>query len=241
MTIASFQFTCIRIFTLYPSALLQLEALCVGSSSCLPPPIIWSHWYKCWMFKIPVVKLHKISHFRDQSPEFSNSVTFGVMLKLSVFVQMKGVIYGSVRRRRAFHYRLQTAWLCFESQRWPSSLLQRSTWMAATRLNLYLWFFLKKHPHVVHVELYLLWSVELSSWSFHLQNEGRIEEKTGRARVFVSISQYVFVFLPVDLLGLLKWRSNTSLLQQNLRQLMKVEGGEVVKVRATRPDWSSLC
>ncbi|XP_038840505.1 dedicator of cytokinesis protein 1-like, partial [Salvelinus namaycush] len=32
-----------------------------------------------------------------------------------------------------------------------------------------------------------------------------------------------------DLLGLLKWRSNTSLLQQNLRQLMKVEGGEVVK------------
>ncbi|XP_064176801.1 dedicator of cytokinesis protein 1 isoform X1 [Anguilla rostrata] len=33
----------------------------------------------------------------------------------------------------------------------------------------------------------------------------------------------------VDLLGLLKWRSNTSLLQQNLRQLMKVEGGEVVK------------
>ncbi|XP_015202316.1 dedicator of cytokinesis protein 1 isoform X1 [Lepisosteus oculatus] len=33
----------------------------------------------------------------------------------------------------------------------------------------------------------------------------------------------------VDLLGLLKWRSNTSLLQQNLRQLMKVDGGEVVK------------
>ncbi|XP_016371850.1 dedicator of cytokinesis protein 1-like [Sinocyclocheilus rhinocerous] len=33
----------------------------------------------------------------------------------------------------------------------------------------------------------------------------------------------------VDLLGLLKWRSNTSLLQQNLRHLMKVEGGEVVK------------
>ena len=34
----------------------------------------------------------------------------------------------------------------------------------------------------------------------------------------------------VDLLGLLKWRSNTNLLQQNLRQLMKVDGGEVVKV-----------
>ncbi|XP_066549905.1 dedicator of cytokinesis protein 1 isoform X2 [Amia ocellicauda] len=33
----------------------------------------------------------------------------------------------------------------------------------------------------------------------------------------------------VDLLGLLKWRSNTSLLQQNLQQLMKVDGGEVVK------------
>ncbi|KAI5175063.1 Dedicator Of Cytokinesis Protein 1 [Manis pentadactyla] len=33
----------------------------------------------------------------------------------------------------------------------------------------------------------------------------------------------------VDLLGLLKWRSHTSLLQQNLRQLMKVDGGEVVK------------
>lgn len=40
-----------------------------------------------------------------------------------------------------------------------------------------------------------------------------------------------YFFVPVDLLGLLKWRSNTSLLQQNLRQLMKVEGGEVVKVR----------
>ncbi|GCC22344.1 hypothetical protein chiPu_0000731 [Chiloscyllium punctatum] len=34
----------------------------------------------------------------------------------------------------------------------------------------------------------------------------------------------------VDLLGLLKWRSNTNLLQQNLRQLMKVDGEEVVKV-----------
>ncbi|XP_068256313.1 dedicator of cytokinesis protein 1 isoform X1 [Nyctibius grandis] len=33
----------------------------------------------------------------------------------------------------------------------------------------------------------------------------------------------------VDLLGLLKWRSNTNLLQQNLKQLMKVDGGEVVK------------
>ncbi|KAK1794229.1 hypothetical protein P4O66_011125, partial [Electrophorus voltai] len=33
----------------------------------------------------------------------------------------------------------------------------------------------------------------------------------------------------LDLLGLLKWRSNTSLLQQNLRHLMKVDGGEVVK------------
>ncbi|XP_068114977.1 dedicator of cytokinesis protein 1 [Hyperolius riggenbachi] len=33
----------------------------------------------------------------------------------------------------------------------------------------------------------------------------------------------------VDLLGLLKWRSNTNLLQQNLQQLMNVDGGEVVK------------
>ncbi|KAM9324829.1 dedicator of cytokinesis protein 1 [Gastrophryne carolinensis] len=33
----------------------------------------------------------------------------------------------------------------------------------------------------------------------------------------------------VDLLGLLKWRSNTNLLQKNLRQLMNVDGGEVVK------------
>ncbi|CAJ0966423.1 unnamed protein product [Ranitomeya imitator] len=33
----------------------------------------------------------------------------------------------------------------------------------------------------------------------------------------------------VDLLGLLKWRSNTNLLQQNLQQLMIVDGGEVVK------------
>ncbi|XP_038599409.1 dedicator of cytokinesis protein 1 isoform X1 [Tachyglossus aculeatus] len=33
----------------------------------------------------------------------------------------------------------------------------------------------------------------------------------------------------VGLLGLLKWRSNSQLLQQNLRQLMKVDGGEVVK------------
>lgn len=44
-------------------------------------------------------------------------------------------------------------------------------------------------------------------------------------------NDFVFVCLfSVDLLGLLKWRTNTSLLQQNLRQLMKVEGGEVVKV-----------
>lgn len=50
---------------------------------------------------------------------------------------------------------------------------------------------------------------------------------------FLSYQRFVFVFL-VDLLGLLKWRSNTSLLQQNLRQLMKVEGGEVVKVSGRR-------
>lgn len=45
------------------------------------------------------------------------------------------------------------------------------------------------------------------------------------------MSDVLYLFSPaVDLLGLLKWRSNTSLLQQNLRHLMKVEGGEVVKV-----------
>nr|XP_014351920.1 PREDICTED: dedicator of cytokinesis protein 2-like [Latimeria chalumnae] len=33
----------------------------------------------------------------------------------------------------------------------------------------------------------------------------------------------------VDLLGLLKWRANTSLLNENLGKLMKVDGGEVVK------------
>uniref|UniRef100_A0A8C4YD12 Dedicator of cytokinesis 1 n=1 Tax=Gopherus evgoodei TaxID=1825980 RepID=A0A8C4YD12_9SAUR len=34
----------------------------------------------------------------------------------------------------------------------------------------------------------------------------------------------------MDLLVFCKWRSNTNLLQQNLRQLMKVDGGEVVKI-----------
>ncbi|MEQ2279307.1 Dedicator of cytokinesis protein 1 [Ameca splendens] len=43
------------------------------------------------------------------------------------------------------------------------------------------------------------------------------------------VMDVVCLLIPVDLLGLLKWRSNTSLLQQNLRQLMKVDGGEVVK------------
>lgn len=47
----------------------------------------------------------------------------------------------------------------------------------------------------------------------------------------------ICLLIPVDLLGLLKWRSNTSLLQQNLCQLMKVDGGEVVKVR---PSCNSL-
>lgn len=48
------------------------------------------------------------------------------------------------------------------------------------------------------------------------------------------------LFISVDLLGLLKWRSNTSLLQQNLRQLMKVEGGEVVKVRGWKSSFTVL-
>lgn len=52
-----------------------------------------------------------------------------------------------------------------------------------------------------------------------------------------QLEQLILCFVlccAVDLLGLLKWRSNTSLLQQNLRQLMKVEGGEVVKVRGQK-------
>lgn len=50
------------------------------------------------------------------------------------------------------------------------------------------------------------------------------------------------VLFTVDLLGLLKWRSNTNLLQQNLRQLMKVDGGEVVKVMwAVEEAWSCVC
>ncbi|KAK3559339.1 hypothetical protein QTP86_012795 [Hemibagrus guttatus] len=53
--------------------------------------------------------------------------------------------------------------------------------------------------------------------------EGFNNEVTGSARY------QIFPCCRVDLLGLLKWRSNTSLLQQNLRQLMKVDGGEVVK------------
>jgi hypothetical protein len=52
---------------------------------------------------------------------------------------------------------------------------------------------------------------------------------TERGRVLVGDAELCFLFA-VDLLGLLKWRSNTNLLQQNLRQLMKVDGGEVVKV-----------
>uniref|UniRef100_H3AEM9 DOCK2 protein n=1 Tax=Latimeria chalumnae TaxID=7897 RepID=H3AEM9_LATCH len=36
--------------------------------------------------------------------------------------------------------------------------------------------------------------------------------------------------MELDLLGLLKWRANTSLLNENLGKLMKVDGGEVVKV-----------
>lgn len=37
---------------------------------------------------------------------------------------------------------------------------------------------------------------------------------------------------PVDLLGLLNWRSNPEDLDQSLQRLMEVEGGEIVKVSA---------
>lgn len=40
----------------------------------------------------------------------------------------------------------------------------------------------------------------------------------------------VLMFFPVDLLGLLNWRSNPEDLDQNLQRLMEVEGGEIVKV-----------
>lgn len=36
---------------------------------------------------------------------------------------------------------------------------------------------------------------------------------------------------PVNLLGLLKWRSKPSLLCGNLQKLMNVDGGEVIKVQ----------
>lgn len=40
----------------------------------------------------------------------------------------------------------------------------------------------------------------------------------------------MLMFLPVDLLGLLNWRSNPAALDQILQRLMEVEGGEIVKV-----------
>lgn len=45
---------------------------------------------------------------------------------------------------------------------------------------------------------------------------------------------------PVNLLGLLKWRSKPSLLCGNLQKLMNVDGGEVIKVQpgfAPLPPW----
>jgi hypothetical protein len=35
---------------------------------------------------------------------------------------------------------------------------------------------------------------------------------------------------PVDLLGLLNWRSNSQNIKHNLKKLMEVDGGEIVKV-----------
>ena len=37
-------------------------------------------------------------------------------------------------------------------------------------------------------------------------------------------------FFPVDLLGLLNWRSNSQNIKHNLKKLMEVDGGEIVKV-----------
>lgn len=39
-----------------------------------------------------------------------------------------------------------------------------------------------------------------------------------------------FFLSPVDLLGLLNWRSNPEDLDKILQRLMEVEGGEIVKV-----------
>lgn len=44
----------------------------------------------------------------------------------------------------------------------------------------------------------------------------------------------VLFCLPVDLLGLLNWRSNPDDLEQILQRLMEVEGGEIVKVSDPR-------
>jgi len=41
---------------------------------------------------------------------------------------------------------------------------------------------------------------------------------------------YFIIISPVDLLGLLNWRSNPENLEQILQRLMGVEGGEIVKV-----------
>ncbi|MGH0149057.1 UNVERIFIED_CONTAM: hypothetical protein FKN15_052832 [Acipenser sinensis] len=62
----------------------------------------------------------------------------------------------------------------------------------------------------------------------------RGERESGTSHFYIPSCYSLFLnpsvcSLTVDLLGLLKWRSNPSLLEQNLRKLMKVEGGEVVK------------
>lgn len=41
----------------------------------------------------------------------------------------------------------------------------------------------------------------------------------------------LWLFLLVDLLGLLNWRSNSQNIKHNLKKLMEVDGGEIVKVR----------
>lgn len=54
---------------------------------------------------------------------------------------------------------------------------------------------------------------------------GRWGRAAGEAELSVPSSR------PVNLLGLLKWRSQPSLLAGNLQNLMHVDGGEVIKVQ----------
>ena len=46
--------------------------------------------------------------------------------------------------------------------------------------------------------------------------------------------------VPVNLMGLLKWRENPKELESYLRRFMEVDGEEIVKVRARIRFWKSI-